>query len=181
MIHIDIKKLGRIQGVGHRITGDRHAQSNPRSRKTGGHGWEYLHVAIDDYSRLAYSEVLPDETTDTSVRFAQNAKTFFRKHGAPVQRIMTDNGVGYKKRYTKQLNRWGIKHKKTKPYTPQTNRKAERFIRTSLNEWAYAAPYQTSVERTKKLQDFLDFYNTKRYHHGIKTAPLSRCKQPLER
>jgi transposase InsO family protein len=94
---------------------------------------------------------------------------------------MTDNGVGYKKRYARQLKAWGIKHKTTKPYTPQTNGKAERFIRTSLEEWAYAAPYHHSNERINALQPFLDFYNTQRYYYGIKTIPLARCEQPGER
>lgn len=180
MVHIDIKKLGRIERIGHRITGNRHGQSNPRARKEGGYGWEYLHVAVDDHSRLAYSDVLPDETTNSSLRFAQNAIAFFEKHGVSVERIMTDNGVGYKKRYARQLKKWGIKHKTTKPYTPQTNGKAERFIRTSLEEWAYATPYNHSNKRAQALKPFLDFYNTQRYHHGIKATPISRCEQSPE-
>lgn len=170
LIHIDIKKLGKINGVGHRIHGDR--------TRGNGSGWEYLHVAIDDHSRLAYSEVLPDETGDTSLHFAHNAVQWFEHHGIKTQRIMTDNGVGYKKRYKNHLESWGIKHITTKPYTPKTNGKAERFIRTSLEEWAYVQPYQHSEQRTKALAGFLDFYNNQRHHHGINTTPITRCEQP---
>lgn len=172
IIHIDIKKLAKIDGVGHRIHGDR--------TQGGGKGWEYLHVAIDDHSRLAYSEILPDETGDSSLIFARNAVKWFRKHGVVTQRIMTDNGVGYKKRYRNRLKAWGIKHITTKPYTPKTNGKAERFIRTSLEEWAYAQPYEMSEQRTKELTHFLDFYNNQRHHHGINTTPSQRCEQPDE-
>lgn len=172
LIHIDIKKLRKIDGVGHRIHGDR--------RQGKGKGWEYLHVAIDDHSRLAYSQIHPDEKTKTSLNFVKNAIRWFKKHKVKTQAIMTDNGVGYKKRYSKTLNRWNIKHIKTKPYTPKTNGKAERFIRTSLEEWAYAQPYEHSKQRNKMLQPFLDFYNNKRHHHGIKTIPANRCEQPRE-
>jgi len=172
IIHIDIKKLAKINGVGHRIHGDR--------TKGAGKGWEYLHVAIDDHSRLAYSEILPDETGDSSLLFARNAVKWFTSHGMNVQRIMTDNGVGYKKRYRNCLKIWGIKHITTKPYTPKTNGKAERFIRTALEEWAYVRPYHNSDERTEQLNPFLDFYNNQRHHHGINTTPISRCEQPVE-
>ncbi len=135
IIHIDIKKLAKIDGVGHRIHGDR--------RQGKGCGWEYLHVAIDDHSRLAYSEILPDETGNSSLIFARNAVKWFKQHGICVRRIMTDNGVGYKKRYANRLKSWGIKHITTRPYTPKTNGKAERFIRTSLEEWATRSPTPT--------------------------------------
>jgi transposase len=172
IIHIDIKKLAKIDGVGHRIHGDR--------TRGNGSGWEYLHVAIDDHSRLAYSEILPDETGNSSLIFARNAVKWFRNHGVKTQRIMTDNGVGYKLRYKKRLKSWGIKHIRTKPYTPKTNGKAERFIRTSLEEWAYVQPYSHSDQRTEALAGFLDFYNHHRHHHGINAAPISRCEQPHE-
>jgi transposase InsO family protein len=166
----NIKKLAKIDGVGHRIHGDR--------SKGNGRGWEYLHVAIDDHSRLAYSEILPDESGDSSLIFAKNAVQWFRRHGMKLQRIMTDNGVGYKKRYRNRLSAWGIRHITTKPYTPKTNGKAERFIRTSLEEWAYAQPYAQSRERTEALPVFLDFYNNHRHHHGINMqTPISRCEQ----
>ena len=131
MIQIDIKKLGRIEGVGHRITGDRTGQSAPRSRKEGGKGWEYLHLAVDDHSRLAYSEILPDETRRSCLKFLFNALRFFRDHGVKVFRVLTDNGVSFRShRYAKALRMLKIKHKRTRPYTPRTNGKAERFVQT---------------------------------------------------
>jgi transposase InsO family protein len=134
IIHIDIKKLGRFEQVGHRITGDRKGQSNSR-----GVGWEYLHLAIDDHSRVAYSEILPDEKRRSCLRFLLNALRFFRAHGVKVQRVMTDNGVSFRsRRYAKALRLLKIKHLRTRPYTPKTNGKAERFVQTSLREWAYA-------------------------------------------
>ena len=173
LIDIDIKKLAKINGVGHRIHGDR--------SKGNGKGWEYLHVAIDDHSWLAYSEILPDESGDSSLIFARNAIKWFRKHGMALQSVMTDNRVGYKKRYRNRLSAWGIRHITTKPYTPQTNGKAERFIRTCLEEWAYVQPYAHSRERTKALPIFLDFYNNHRQHHGIDMQTLnSRCEQRHE-
>lgn len=176
MIHIDIKKLGRIEGIGHRITGERKGQSNPRSRKRGGKGWEYLHLAVDDYSRLAYSEILPDETRRSCLAFLFNALRFFKQHGVKVERVMTDNGVSFRSlRYAKALRRLKIKHKRTKPYTPRTNGKAERFVQTSLREWAYAKPYTHSAERRAALPVFLDQYNHLRPHCGIQgKTPISR-------
>lgn len=176
MIHIDIKKLGRIEGIGHRITGDRSGQSNPRSRKEGGKGWEYLHLAVDDHSRLAYSEILPDETRKSCLTFLFNALRFFRSHGVKVYRVMTDNGVSFRsKRYAKALRMLAIKHKRTKPYTPKTNGKAERFVQTSLREWAYATPYTHSNQRRDALTPFLHHYNHHRPHFGLKgKTPISR-------
>ena len=176
MIHIDIKKLGRIEGVGHRITGDRKGQSNPRARKQGGKGWEYLHLAVDDYSRLAYSEILPDETRRSCLKFLFNALRFFKRHGVSVQRIMTDNGVSFRShRYAKAMRRLAIKHKRTRPYTPRTNGKAERFVQTSLREWAYAKPYVHSSHRADDLPRFLHQYNHQRPHCGIgRKTPISR-------
>jgi transposase InsO family protein len=176
MIHIDIKKLGRIEGVGHRITGDRTGQSAPRSRKEGGKGWEYLHLAVDDHSRLAYSEILPDETRRSCLKFLFNALRFFRDHGVKVFRVMTDNGVSFRShRYAKALRMLKIKHKRTRPYTPRTNGKAERFVQTSLREWAYAKPYNHSSERAAALLPFLHHYNHHRPHYGINgKSPISR-------
>ncbi|MGH6851748.1 MAG: IS481 family transposase [Methylocella sp.] len=176
MIHIDIKKLGRIDGIGHRITGNRKGQSAPRSRKTGGKGWEYLHLAVDDHSRLAYSEIFPDEKRKSSIQFLLNALRFFRSHGIKVYRVMTDNGASLKShRYRKALRLLGIKHKRTRPYTPKTNGKAERFVQTSLREWAYARPYKSSQERHQMLLPFLHHYNFHRPHFGLKgLTPTSR-------
>ncbi len=176
MIHIDIKKLGRIEGIGHRITGNRKGQSAPRSRKTGGKGWEYLHLAVDDHSRLAYSEIFPDEKRKSSIQFLLNALRFFRSHGIKVYRVMTDNGASLKSyRYQKALRMLGIKHKRTRPYTPRTNGKAERFVQTSLREWAYAKPYHHSDERKQSLLPFLHHYNYHRPHMGIHgKPPISR-------
>ena len=171
LIHIDIKKLGRIDGVGHRITGDRTGQSNGR-----GKGWEYLHVAIDDASRLAFTAMMPDERKDSAVRFLHDALAWFSSHGVTAQRVMTDNGSAYKsKLFAQAIAEHALKHKRTRPYTPKTNGKAERFIQTSIREWAYASPFQTSADRTKALQPWLNDYNTTRPHSALKgKPPISR-------
>jgi transposase len=176
LIHIDTKRLGRIEGVGHRITSDRTRQSTPRGRKGGAKGWEILHLAIDDHSRLAYSQILPDEKRSSCLKFLFNALRFFRNHGVKVLGVMTDNGVSFRsKRYVKALRRLGIKHKRTRPYTPRTNGKAERFVQTSLREWAYARPYRHSSERQEALLPFLHHYNHHRHHFGINgKSPISR-------
>lgn len=176
LIHIDIKKLGRIDGVGHRITGDRTGQSNKR-----GTGWEYLHVAIDDASRLAYSEILPSERADSAIAFAQRALDWFARFGLSVERIMTDNGSAFKSfAYRDLLADKGIRHKRTRPYTPRTNGKAERFIQTSLREWAYANAYQTSAQRNRALAPWISKYNSQRTHSGIgHRTPLDRLNNLL--
>jgi len=173
IIHIDIKKLGRFEQVGHRITGDRKGQSNSR-----GVGWEYLHLAIDDHSRVAYSEILPDEKRRSCLRFLLNALRFFRTHGVKVQRVMTDNGVSFRsRRYAKALRLLKIKHLRTKPYTPKTNGKAERFVQTSLGEWAYAQAYLTSDHRAQHLPRWLHRYNWHRPHSSLKSKPpISRLR-----
>ena len=178
LIHIDIKKLGRIDGIGHRITGDRHGQSNKRGNKRGT-GWEYLHVAIDDASRLAFTAMMPDERKESAVAFLDAAIAWFKAHGVTVQRVMTDNGPAYKSHaFAKAIAAHGLKHKRTRPYTPRTNGKAERFIQTSIREWAYATPFQTSAERTRAMHPWLHDYNTARPHSALKgKPPLSRiCK-----
>jgi len=163
IVHIDIKKLGKFNRIGHRITGDRTGQS-----KTRGIGWEYVHLAIDDHSRLAYSEILPDETRGSCLRFLFNALRFFRSLGVKVERVMTDNGSSFRsRRYAKALRRLKIKHLRTKPYTPKTNGKAERFVQTSLREWAYAQAYPTSDHRAQQLPLWLHRYNWHRPHGGI--------------
>ena len=176
LIHIDIKKLGRIDGAGHRITGDRTGQSNKR-----GTGWEYLHVAIDDACRLAYSEVLANEKAESAVAFTRRALAWFKGFGVSVERVMTDNGSAYKSlAFRDLLAEQGIRHKRTRPYTPRTNGKAERFIQTSLREWAYAQPYTTSAERIETLEPWLQAYNTTRTHSGIKhMTPFAKLNNVL--
>lgn len=171
LIHIDMKKLGRFDRTGHRITGNRTVQSKSR-----GIGWEYLHLAVDDHSRLAYSEILPDETRRSCLAFLFNALRFFRRHGVAVERVMTDNGPAFKsRRYARALRLMGIRHRRTRPYTPKTNGKAERFVQTSLREWAYARAYDTSDQRRSELPAFLLRYNWQRPHMGINAkTPISR-------
>ena len=167
ILHIDIKKLGKFNRIGHRITGDRTGQS-----KTRGIGWEYVHLAIDDHSRLAYSEILPDEKRGSCLRFLFNALRFFRSLGVRVERVMTDNGSSFRsRRYAKALRRLKIKHLRTKPYTPKTNGKAERFVQTSLREWAYAHAYDTSEQRAAQLPSWLHRYNWHRPHGSIGSKP----------
>jgi transposase InsO family protein len=145
LIHIDTKKLGRIEAIGHRITGDR------RDTKRGA-GWKSIHVCIDDASRLAYSEVLADERKDSAVPFLERAVAWFARHGVTVERVMTDNGPAYRSRHWRHAcGALALRHLRTRPYTPRTNGKAERFIQTSLREWAYARPFATSHERTAAL------------------------------
>lgn len=174
IIHIDIKKLGKFNRVGHRITGDRNGQSNTR-----GVGWEYVHLAIDDHSRLAYSEILPDEKRRSCLRFLFNALRFFRSLGVKVERVMTDNGSSFRsRRYAKALRRLRIKHLRTRPYTPRTNGKAERFVQTSLREWAYARAYNTSDERAAELPVWLHRYNCHRPHGSLQSKPpITRLTQ----
>jgi transposase InsO family protein len=167
LIHIDIKKLGRIDGVGHRITGDRTGSSNKR-----GTGWEYIHVAIDDASRVAYTERLPDQRKESAIAFTARAIDWYGRHGVTIERIMSDNGSAYKSfAFRDLLVARGIKHKRTRPYTPRTNGKAERFIQTSLREWAYAQPFQTSAEREAAMHPWIDDYNAIRPHSALGGQP----------
>ncbi len=166
LIHLDIKKLGRIERIGHRISGDRRTRSR-------GAGWEYAHVAIDDASRLAYVEVLANEQADTTAAFLRRALAFFRRNGIRrVQRVMTDNGSAYVSHLFAALcaDR-GLRHLRTKPYTPRTNGKAERFIQTLLREWAYARPYTSSSRRTATLPRWLTHYNHHRAHTSLNDQP----------
>ena len=171
MIHIDIKKLGRFDKVGHRITGDRTGQSNSR-----GVGWEFVHVCIDDHSRVAFSQILPDEKASSAVPFLEAAVAYYKSLGVTVTRVMTDNGSCYKAFAFRDACRdLGLKHIRTKPYTPKTNGKAERFIQTALREWAYAQAYPTSDRRGEELPIWLHRYNWHRPHGGIKSkTPISR-------
>jgi transposase InsO family protein len=171
MIHIDIKKLGRFNRIGHRITGDRTGQSNNR-----GVGWEFVHVAIDDHSRVAFAKVMPSEKKQSAITFLKQAVAYYDSFGVKVERVMTDNGSCYKSfAFRRTCRRLGLKHIRTKPYTPKTNGKAERFIQTSLREWAYAQAYPNSRERKAELPIWLHRYNWHRPHAGIDDkTPISR-------
>jgi transposase InsO family protein len=171
IIHMDIKKLGKFNRVGHRITGDRHGQSNAR-----GIGWEFVHVSIDDHSRLAFSQVLKSEKKECAMAFLIATLAWYKRHGIKVERLMTDNGSCYRsKAFNRLCKALGIRHIYTKPYTPKTNGKAERFIQSSLREWAYAQAYETSEQRKTELHYWLHHYNWHRPHAGIKRqTPISR-------
>jgi len=172
LIHLDIKKLARIERVGHRIHGD-------RSRSVEGAGWEYLHVCIDDASRVSYAEVLPNERGVTCTAFLERAVAWFEARGVRIERVMTDNGSGYvSKVFRRLIRRLGARHIRTRPYTPRTNGKAERFIQTCKREWAYARPYRNSPARTAALSVFLCYYNCHRPHWGIgRITPQIRLTQ----
>jgi transposase InsO family protein len=175
LLHLDTKKLGRFNRIGHRITGDRTGQSNGR-----GVGWEVVHIAIDDFSRAAYVEVLKDEKKRTCTAFLVRALRWFAERGVAVQRVMTDNGSGYKSRlFAKALKLLRIRHIRTRPYTPKTNGKAERFIQTLLREWAYAMPYPSSDARAADLPRFIAYYNLARRHGSLgRRPPVTRLPQP---
>jgi transposase InsO family protein len=172
LIHLDIKKLGKFRRPGHRMTG----RAAKGSRSQLGAGWECCHVAIDDTSRVAYVEILPNETAKTCVAFLERAIAWFASRGVIVQRIMTDNGSGYRsKLHARFVKHLGIKHIFTRPYRPRTNGKAERFIQTMLREWAYAAVYRTSDDRGRALQPWLHFYNHQRPHGSLsRQTPATR-------
>jgi transposase InsO family protein len=167
LIHLDIKKLGKFNRIGHRITGDRTGQSNTR-----GVGWEFVHVCIDDASRIAFSKIMKDEKKASAVAFLKAAVTYYASLGITVERVMTDNGSCYRSRaFARACKRLGLQHIRTKPYTPKTNGKAERFIQTSLREWAYARAYNTSDERADELPRWLHRYNWHRPHGSIGSKP----------
>ncbi|MFQ5620183.1 MAG: IS481 family transposase [Rhodospirillales bacterium] len=165
LVHMDVKRLGRIGRVGHRITGDR------RSRVRG-IGWEYAHVAVDDASRLAYVEVLEDQKGLTAVAFFARARCWFAQRRVRIERVMTDNGSAYvSRRFRRACERAGIRHIRTRPYRPETNGKAERFIQTLVRRWAYGRPYRTSNQRTKALPKWLRYYNERRPHRALGMRP----------
>jgi transposase InsO family protein/transposase-like protein len=165
MIHVDIKKLGRFDRVGHRITGD-------RQNKSRGVGWEYVHVCIDDASRVAFSQILPDQKKESAVAFLRAAVAYYASLGVAVARVMTDNGSCYRARtFAKACRDLGLKHVRTKPFTPKTNGKAERFIQTALREWAYAQAYPTSHHRRLELPIWLHRYNWHRPHGSLNSKP----------
>lgn len=175
MIHLDIKKFGRFERPGHRVTGDRTGQSNPRSKPGAGYGWEYLHVCIDDASRIAFTDIYPDEKKQSAVAFLKAAIDYYRRLGITITRVMTDNGACYKSHAFRDLcKQLALRHIRTKPYTPRTNGKAERFIKTAITEWAYAMAYQSSQQRGQHLPEWTHMYNWHRPHGGIKgQTPIS--------
>jgi len=170
LIHIDVKKLGRIARPGHRVLGRQSAGGHHQNRYH--HGWEFVHVAIDDATRLAYVEVLPDEKATTAVGFLRRAIKHYASYGITVERLITDNGAAYRSTiHSIACRALGIKHLRTRPYRPQTNGKAERFIRTMLGGWAYGAIYRDSNERNAALAGWLDFYNRRRPHGALSHKP----------
>ena len=174
LIHLDIKKLGRIGRVGHRIHGNRRT-------RVRGIGWEYLHIAIDDATRLAYAALLPDETAASTAAFLTAAHRWFTRQGLRWRALMTDNGSGYRSHAFQALRQQlGLRHLWTRPYTPRTNGKAERFIRTCLERWAYAAAYRSSRQRAAALPDWLRYYNFERPHTALGfTTPAQRLAARL--
>ena len=176
LIHIDVKKLGRIVRPGHRVTG---RASQWGQRRAYSSGWEFVHVCIDDATRLAYAEVLDDEKATTAVGFLRRALAFYARHGISVERVLTDNGAAYRsKLHLIACRSLGIGHLRTRPYRPQTNGKAERFIRSMIGEWAYGAIYRNSAERTAALDGWLWHYNTRRAHRAIgKKPPAARLAE----
>jgi transposase InsO family protein len=169
LVHVDVKRLGRIVLPGHRVTGDRSRRAHGRA------GWQYLFVAIDDHSRLAFASVYPDQTSDSSTAFLAQLVAFYRSHGIEVERVLSDNGSCFKRRWAEACATHAIVVKKTRAYRPQTNGKAERFIRTLLERWAYAYPYAHETDRLAALPPALDFYNRFRPHRALGgLTPLQR-------
>ncbi len=187
LVHIDVKKLGRIQGgAGKRVRDGLRQHYNPRRRDAAGVlrqtvGWDFVHVAVDDATRLAYAEVLPDEKAATAIAFLGRAIAFYARHGITVERVMTDNGSAYRSAiHALACRALGIRHLRTRAYRPQTNGKAERFIRTMLGGWAYGAIYRDSRERTAALDGWLFTYNHHRRHRSIgRQPPITRLNNLL--
>ena len=177
LVHVDVKKLGRIARPGHRVTGSRAAPGYHRKRNE--QGWEFVHVAIDDATRLAYVEVLGDERAQTAIAFFRRALKFFARYGIRVERVLSDNGACYRSKLHALCCRMlGIRHLRTRPYRPQTNGKAERFIRTMLGGWAYGAIYRNSTERTAALDGWLWHYNHQRPHRALgRKTPAARLTE----
>ena len=165
LLHLDTKKLARFEQPGHRVTGD-------RTCYTPGAGWQALHVAIDDHSRVGFSLMLPDETAKSACQHLLAALRYYRSLGVQIERVMTDNGAAYKSRcFARLLHRLNIRHIRTRPYTPRTNGKAERFIQTLLREWAYAYCYPTSDDRAVELAPWMHHYNFHRPHSATSHLP----------
>jgi transposase len=175
LVHIDCKKLGRILQPGHRVTGDRSQRAHGRA------GWQYLFVAIDDATRLGYAELYPAETSDAAISFLAACTSFYAQHGITIQRVLTDNGTCFKRRWADACHHQDIRPKHTRTYRPQTNGKAERFIRTLVERWAYARPYPTEHDRATALPDALDTYNRYRPHRALSgLTPLQRVNNLAE-
>ncbi|AUZ56484.1 IS481 family transposase [Stenotrophomonas acidaminiphila] len=169
LLHLDIKKLGRIGSPGHRVTGD-------RSHRHRGIGWEYVHLAIDDHSRVAFASIEPDERETSACKALIRTVRYYRSLGVCFERVLTDNGTCYRsRRFQRLLRRLGMRHLRTRPYTPRTNGKAERLVQTSLREWAYARAYDNSGQRAGALHDWLHHYNWHRPHASLGyKPPISR-------
>jgi transposase InsO family protein len=176
LLHIDVKKLGRIARPGHRVLGPTARARPGYHRYVHSQGWEFVHVCIDDATRLAYAEVLPDEKAVTAIAFLRRALVFYRRHGIRCQAVITDNGSAYRSAiHALACRALGVRHLRTRPYRPQTNGKAERLIRTMLGGWAYGALYRNSSERTAALDGWLWTYNHRRPHAGInRQTPIQR-------
>jgi transposase InsO family protein len=172
LLHLDLKRLGRVVGIGHRIHGD-------RRRRTRKAGWEYLHVAIDDATRLTYAEVLAADDAPACAAFLQRTLAWFRRRGVAIRRLLTDNALAYKAGvFAAVCRRWQVRQRFTRPYRPQTNGKAERFIQTLLREWAYRTPYRSSTRRTAALRPYLRFYNHQRPHTSLgRRSPWMRFQE----
>jgi len=184
LIHVDIKKLGRIQHAGHRVTGTRRRRAPRRQegeRRVGTVGWEFVHVCVDDATRLAYAEVLSDEKGATAAEFLRRAVDWFKGMGITVERVLSDNGACYRSQlHAAACKELGLRHLRTRPHRPQTNGKAERFIQTLANRWAYGAIYGSSAERTAALPGWLDHYNFRRRHGSLGHRPPAARLAELE-
>ena len=187
LIHLDVKKLGRIQVPGHRVTGDRgvHARRTEvgtPGKKRGTAGWEFVHVCVDDATRLAYAEVLDDERGASAAAFLRRAVAWFRRYGVQVERVMSDNGSCYVSReHARACAALGLRHLRTRPYRPRTNGKAERFIQTLQNDWAYGRVYASSAERRQHLPAWLNHYNYRRPHGSLSHRPPAARLAELQR
>jgi transposase len=183
LIHVDVKKLGRIARPGHAMLGGQPARAQAGYHRNAyrGHGWEFVHIAVDDATRLAYAEVLADETGVTAAEFLRRAVAFFERHGICVERVLTDNGSAYISTiHAVCCRQLGIRHLRTRAYRPQTNGKAERFIRTMLDGWAYGALYRNSTERTAALDGWITYYNHHRRHSALsRQTPAQRLNNLL--
>jgi transposase InsO family protein len=173
LLHLDVKKLGRIRGAGHRVTGQRSSQNRRRSRRRAGDlGWEFVHVCVDDATRLAYAEVLADERGPTAAAYLERAVAWFRSMGIEPRRILSDNGACYRSNaHADACRQLGLRHSFTRPYRPRTNGKAERFIQTLTSRWAHGAIYGTSAERNRALPGWLTHYNFTRPHGALSHKP----------